>query len=116
LSTSWDDNGSIGDIGFGTPLQFKEFKDSLAVGLPMTCQLQLLDLKSSSEKLEWLVAECLQKHTIVVPYFLCFDGKHPMVSEKHEVIPWRSFSIQTHANIMMKPCPDTYGTGRYMDN
>jgi hypothetical protein len=82
----------------------------------MTRQLQLLDLKSSSEKLEWLVAECLQKHTIAVPHFLCFDDKRPMVSEKHEVIPWGSFSIQTHVNIMMKPYPDAYGTGRYMDN
>jgi hypothetical protein len=32
LSTSWNDDGSISDIGFGTPLQFKEFKESLDVG------------------------------------------------------------------------------------
>jgi hypothetical protein len=48
----------------------------------------------------------------MIPYFLCFDNKRPTISEKHEVISWESFFIQTHANIMMKPCPDAYSTGR----
>jgi hypothetical protein len=110
LSTSWDEYGSISDIG--TPLQFKEFRDSLGVGLPMTRQLQLLDVKSSVEKLEGLVAECrnvqLWFHTSSA------STTKARLYEKHEIISWKSFSIQTHADIMMKPCPDEYGTGRYI--
>lgn len=115
LSTSWDD-ASISDVGFGTPLQFKEFKESIDVGLPMARQLQLLEPKPFAENLEWLVAECLQKRTIPVPIFICFSDKLPTnIPENHNIVSWESFSIATHVNLMMKPFPDNYGTGRYID-
>lgn len=111
LSTSWGDTATIDDIGFGTPLQFKEYKESCEAGLSMCQKSQLLDPKGNGEKLEWLIAECLEKQAIP-QRILCFQQKTPARHEGQELIHWKSFSVPKHLNIMMKPFPDSYGTGK----
>lgn len=113
LSTSWEDDGSISDIGFGTPSQFKEFKASSEVGLSLGQQQQLLDPRTYGEKLEWLVAECLERSTISTKRILCFKKPPSGNDESCVFIPWESFSITTHVNLIMKPFPDDYGTGKF---
>jgi len=108
LSSSWEELGGITEIGFATPHQWKQLNKLAKVGFTTEQKHQLLDPKTFGEKMEWLVAECIEKKQLE-HFVLCFKNGISSISDHHTDIDAKNFSLEKYKDCMMKVDPDDYG-------